>query len=324
MAGRSGLGVEGSLLSLALAWLVVAGPASAGEYRAPRTAYGAPSLDGTWSNASLTQLDRPDDFKTLVVPEAEAAAYEKAHRGKPPTIPDDTVGGAESEWWETDVGLARIRGQARTSWIVAPADGQLPFTAAAKAANKARSTRRKTDFDNPESRGLGERCLSTEASGPPMLNGGYNDNYLIVQTPDQIAIMTEYMHDLRIVRLGNVRHPPKEVRVWMGDSIGRWDGDALVIETTNFTAAEVRAPDGDATADMRVVERITRVSPTELHYAFMVQDPKSFVQSWRGEVSFRATGARIFEFACHEGNYSLTHELAGARQQEEAAAAASP
>jgi hypothetical protein len=136
----------------------------------------APDFTGLWTNNSLTSLTRPEDFKTLVVPEAAAKAYEAKHRGRPPEgDPDDKVGGVESEWWETDVGLLRIRGQARSSQIVSTADGQLPYTAATKAANKARSARRKIDFDNPESRSRSERCVSTEAAGPPMLNGGYND-----------------------------------------------------------------------------------------------------------------------------------------------------
>lgn len=308
-------------LSAIFVGLALAAPAPAAEYHAPRNAAGAPDLNGIWSNNSLTSLERPESLKALVATEAEAATYEKAHLGKPPEIPDDEVGGAASEWWDTDIGLARIRGQARTSWLVAPQNGQLPITAAAKAAGKARSARRKVDFDNPESRGRGERCLSVDAAGPPMLNGGYNDNYQIVQTVSDIAIMAEYMHDVRIVRLGAERHPPSELRFSMGDSTGHWDGETLVIETTNFTAAEVDAPDGDPAATMRVVERFTRTAPDELTYDFIVENRASFSQSWRGELVFHRTKGPIFEFACHEGNYSLTHELAAARQADAAAKA---
>lgn len=309
-------------LVLGFVGLCLAAPAAA-EYRAPRTAYGVPDFDGAWTNNSLTKLQRPDEFKALVVSDAEAAAFEKIRRGKPPEIKDD-VGGADSEWWDTDVGLARIRGGVRTSWIVAPADGQIPLTVAAKAANQALTDRRKVDFDHPEIRDLGERCLGTEAAGPPLRNGGQSDNFKIVQTPDQIAILAEYGGNVRIVRLGQARHPPASVRLRMGDSIGRWEGETLVVETTNFSPVEVRASDGDTGADMRVVERFTRTSPTEFLYAFEVRNPARFAQSWQGEMAFRTLAAPIFEYACHEGNYSLPGILSGARQQEAAAAKAKP
>ena len=283
----------------------------------------APDFTGLWSNNSLTSLTRPDDFKTLVVPEAEAKAYEAKHRGKPPEgDPDDKVGGVESEWWETDVGLLRIRGQARSSQIVSTPDGKLPYTAATKAANKARSARRKIDFDNPESRSRSERCVSTEAAGPPMLNGGYNDNYQFVQTRDRLAIWAEYLSSLRIVRLEpGARHPPLSVRFKMGDSIGRWEGRTLVIETTNFTRGEL-GPLATPDSDMIVVERLTRLSPTSLHYAFWVRNPAEFIQPWQGELIFNAAKGPIYEFACHEGNYALPSMLAGGRQAEARARAA--
>ncbi|HEY8572701.1 hypothetical protein [Phenylobacterium sp.] len=290
-------------------------PAAAADYRAPRTASGAPDLGGDWTNRSLTSLERPKDFKTLVATGEEVAVYETKRRGQPPEAPpDDTVGGLESEWWETDVGLARIRGQARTSWLVSPADGQLPLRAEAVAFFKARRERNKTNYDNPETRSTGERCLSTEASGPPLMNGGYNDNYQFVQTGDVLAIHAEYMHDVRVVRIGATQHLPRQVRVWMGDSIGRWDGETLVIETTNFTPAEVQAPDGDGSADMRVVEKLTRIGPNQLHYYFRVENPKVFAQGWEGEQVFDRLAQPIYEFACHEGNYSLPHILAGGRE----------
>jgi hypothetical protein len=282
----------------------------------------APDFSGLWSNNSLTNLERPEDFKTLVVSEAEAKTYEAKHRGKPPENPQDTVGGQESEWWETDVGLLRVRGQIRSSQLVSTADGQLPFNGATKAANKARSARRKVDFDAPESRSRDERCLSTDAAGPPLLNGGYNDNYQFVQTSGELAILAEYMHDVRIVRLApDARHPPLTIRRAMGDSIGHWEGETLVIETTNFTRAEVGslAKPGD---DMTVVERITRLSPTALHYAFWVRNPVQFTQPWQGEMIFNATKGPIYEFACHEGNYALPGILAGGRQAEARARAA--
>ncbi|WP_293905569.1 hypothetical protein [Phenylobacterium sp.] len=302
--------MRGAKLVLAV-WLGVAAPAVA-----------APNFSGLWSNNSLTQLERPDDFKTLVVTEADALTYEKKHLGKPPEIPNDTIGGADSEWWDTDIGLMRIRGQIRSSELVSPADGQLPFTAKATASQKARSKRRKVDFDNPESRDRSERCLATDAAGPPMLNGGYNDNYQFVQTPGQLAMLAEHMAALRIVRLApDARHPPPSLRFAMGDSIGRWDGDVLVIETTNFIATDIGYEAGPAD-DMRVVERLSRTSPTELHYEFWVHAPAEFTQPWQGELTFHATKGPLYEFACHEGNYALPSTLSAGRQAEARARAA--
>lgn len=308
---RAAAGCCGLILAMA------AGPAAA---RGPAPAK-HPDLSGLWSTASLTSEERDDAFKTLTVSEADAAAYEKKHRGRPPEDPEDTVGGAESEWWETDVGLARIRGQVRTSWIVSPADGKRPVTAQAKAFGKANRERSKVNFDNPEGRGRSERCLESGAI-PPLENGGYNDNYQFVQTGDALMIYAEWMSTWRIVRIGDAHHLPAGLRVPGGDSIAHWEGDTLVIETTNFLPRDINAPNGDASADMKVVERLSRVSPDELGYAFSVTSPARYTQTWMGEVAFRATKGPIYEFACHEGNYGLANMLAGARHAEAMAAGA--
>jgi hypothetical protein len=308
-----------TLTGLALVACAAASPAFAG----PRPAASHPDFSGDWSNASLTSQERPDDFKTLSVGQAEAAKYEKAHRGKPPDAPpgEDPVDGVKSEWWETDQGLARIRGQVRTSWIVAPADGKRPWTAAAKAENKANEARLKTAFDNPEDRMRSERCIDNDGAGPPLDNGGYNDNYAFVQTPGQLAILNEWEHSLRVIRIAvpgtpAAAHPPTAVRTPMGDSIGRWEGRTLVVETTNFTPGEVRAANGDAAVDMRVVERFTRLSPTEIYYEYAVTNPGRYVQTWRAEEVLHPANGQIYEFACHEGNYGLVNMLAGARRLE--------
>ena len=275
------------------------------------------SLDGMWTTNSLTSFERPEELKSLVLSEEQAAAYELKHRGKPPPIPDDVLGAAESEWWETDVGLGRVRGRPRSSWIVSPADGQVPFTAQAKAANKARREQGKTNFDHPEARPRGERCLET--GGPPLEGGAYNTGFKIVQAPGAVAIFTEWMNAVRVVRLDGGAHPPRAVRFLSGDSVGRWEGDTLVVETTNFAPEVVNAANGDAQADMRVVERFRRLSPVELHYEFFISNPARYAQPIQGEMVFAATRAPIFEFACHEGNYSLRHALAGGRQSDAAA-----
>lgn len=303
------LAIGGGLVALAIA------SGSAAQPHAPSR---RPDFTGLWSTASLTNLERPDDLKTLSLTEAQAAAYEKAHRGKPPEFPpgEDSVDGANSEWWETDVGLARIRGQIRSSWLVAPADGKLPVTREAKAFSKARRARRKAAVDNPEDRDLSERCIATDGAGPPLGNGGLNDNLEIVQGGDELAIFAEWMSSLRVVHIGRDRHPPPEVRLANGDSIAHWEGDVLVIETTNFSARDVDSPRGDARADMRTIERLSRVSPTELLYSFSVTNPAVFSQTWQGEMVIKAAKGPIYEYACHEGNYGLTNILGGARYSD--------
>jgi hypothetical protein len=282
-----------------------------------------PDFTGLWNPASLTPLERPDEFKTLTLTKAETAAFETKHRGKPPERApgEDAVGGDQTEWWETDVGLARIRGQVRSSAIVAPANGKRPFTAAARAFNKVRREQRKLAPDGPEARDPGERCIDTGA-GAPIENGAQTDLYELVQAGDRLAIYSEYMHDVRVVRISeaahgdDLRHPPPSVRLAGGDSIGWWEGPTLVIETTNYSPMDVDAPDGDPRADMKVVERLTRVSPTQIFYAYSLTNPARYSQTWQAELILNATKGPIFEYACHEGNYGLANILAGARHLE--------
>ena len=307
--------------AVALGFVLLAGqPASARDHRSQAR----PDFNGVWSNSSLTELERPDGMKSLIPSAAEAQVFEKTNRGKPPLIGDqqNPVGGPESEWWERDVGLARIRGQLRSSWIVSPADGKRPFTSAAKVANKARREARKLGFDGPEAFSPDERCTSVDAAGPPLSNGGQNDNFQFVQTADHLAIYAEWMHIVRVIRLSSqpgparLRHPPSSIRLPMGDSVGWWDGDVLVIETTNFRPEDVSAPSGDKDADMRVVERLSRLSPNELLYAFSVTNPARYVQTWQAEMLLHSAKGPIYEYACHEGNYALEDMLAAARRME--------
>jgi hypothetical protein len=300
-------------------WIAALSLAAVGDCRAADL-----RLDGRWTTGTLTPFERPDEFKVLIPTEAEATAFEAKYRGKPPPIPDDAIGAVDSEWWETDVGLARIRGRPRSSWIVSPADGQTPYTHAAKAANKARRERSKTNFDNPEGRPDGERCLST--GGSPLEAGAYTNGFQILETRDAVVILTEWMTEVRVIRLPPARHAPSTVRDRMGDSIGWWEGATLVVDTTNFAPSIVKAPDGDAAADLRVIERFTRLSAGELHYTFLVANPARYVQPLQGEMVFRSTDQPMFEFACHEGNYGLRNVLAGGRAEDaaKATAAAAP
>jgi hypothetical protein len=326
---------------LALATAIGAATATAAtkEWKVPRTSWGAPDLQGTWTNGSLTSLERDPRFKDkpFLTP-AEAEAFEHnnlfaqfAREDAKPTDPSvrstaaSDPGGYNAFWLDPGSKLAVVNGQARTSFIVEPADGKVPYTPAGlKAFGAARAA---MTFEGPEVRALGERCLLGfgSTSGPPMLPDVYNNNYQIVQTPDAVMILVEMVHDARIVRL-NGKHVPKHITPWLGDSIGHWDGDTLVIETTNLNPGQnahygikqrfYLPPTG------KVTERFTRISDEEILYQFTVEDAQAYTQPWKGEVPMLATNDQIYEYACHEGNYSLPGILAGAREQEKAKAGA--
>lgn len=326
---------------LALCVLISSNATQAGDYKPPRTPYGAPDLQGIWTNSSVTMLQRPPVTKSLIPTPAEAAMIEggfaqfvasalgpdHADPDAPALPPAEEA--PNTEWVEMDMKLARIDGQPRSSWIVEPADGRLPFTDAGKAAARAAQAE---SFDGPEGRPTAERCLSGIGSpeGPPMMNTGYDANYQIVQTPGFVAIEVEMNHEVRIVRLGPAGRPPAHipaaVRPWMGDSVGWWEGDTLVVETTNLNprGAYVASLGGGFayTADARVLERFTRTADDRILYEFSVDDPATFKTPWRAEMPFRRAAGPIYEYACHEGNYSLANALSGARAEERAAAEA--
>jgi hypothetical protein len=290
---------------LALAAVLAAGPAAAAEK-------GASDLTGVWTNAWLTRMERGKDFKTLAVPEAEAAKWEKDNQRPKP--PEDPVGQGDSEFPEAGVQLARIRGAARTSWIYDPPDGKIPYTEAAKAANKARGDSRKGAIDGPEQLSLRDRCINTLQVGPPLANAEDLNVYQIVETKDHVAIQSEANSLVRIIRLGGQRAPNTPPR-WFGDSVGYWEGKTLVVETTGFHPLQVQGVDGKAAATHRVTERFTRTGPNEIHYAFTVENPAIYTRSWRGEMVLRPV-SRIFEDGCHEGNYAMTNILGGSRVVE--------
>jgi hypothetical protein len=328
-----------ALLAVAAASVLTC-PAAAAPYHPPRTRDGVPDLQGVWNNASFTRLQRPPAFKALEPSDAEAKAFEgrldnshaEMNQAVSPDAPAPTPGQGvgESEWREFGFGLARINGRPRTSWIVDPADGQIPFTPAARTASDAANTNDAVNLDNPENRNTADRCLLGAGSpaGPPLLNHSYNANYQIVQTRDAVAIVVEMNHDARIVRLNAKGHFPSVVRPWMGDSIGWWDGDTLVVETTNFNPGERwRWNSGGSlvlSPDARVTERFTRVGPRRLLYAFAVDDPANYSRAWRGEMPLLASTEPMFEYACHEGNVSMIGELAGARRFEHDGLKAAP
>jgi hypothetical protein len=321
--------------ALALLIAVCASASAAGEdvrksYHPPRMLDGHPSFEGNWSNATITSLQRPARYPSLVIPPGEVAAQTASHpqvvrqqtddeldEGTPLNGSDLKGGrGYNAFWIDPGTTFARVKGEYRTSWIVEPADGQIPY----QDAMRARIEEGRGNFDGPEGRPLGERCvINSNSAGPPMLNYLYNNNYELVQTADALVIRAEMNNYARVVRIGG-QHLPPAVRPLHGDSIGRWHGDTLEVETTHFHPlhASGMVP---LTERGKVIERFTRVSAREILYEFSVEDPASYTQPWRGEMTFNATPERVCEYACHEGNYALPGILAGAREQEKQQAA---
>jgi hypothetical protein len=322
--------------------VVLALPAIAGAdaYKVPRTADGHPDLQGTWTNATLTPVERPKTLgDRLVLNETEALQMEQRMKDfatasdQPSDLSQELpkgggVGGYNVFWFDPANKVATVNGERRSSLIVWPTDGQVPELSEPGKQRLAARTARAAQgaFDGPEQRALGERCILGfgSNSGPPMLPVMYNSNYQIVQNRDTVLIHVEMVHDARIIRLGG-QHPPAHIRKWMGDSIGRWEGETLVVETSNFNPAQPIQIGQGATyrsipvsANLKVMERFTRVGPRTLKYEFTVEDPDTFSTAWRGEIPFHFTDQPIYEYACHEGNYALPGILAGAREEEKA------
>jgi len=314
-------------------------PKAPAAYKAPRTAYGAPDLQGIWNNTALTFLQRPPIFKALIATDKEEAMmvgmFKKMAGDIISTAPVDPKLPAppvvkeapQADYIEMELKLARIDGQPRSSWIVEPADGRLPFTDAEKAA-RAKAAKEPDRFDNIEDRDTQERCLTAIGSpeGPPMMNSGFNGNYQILQTKDFVTIEVEMNHDVRIIRMTDRTHLPAAIDPWLGDSVGWWEGDTLVVETTNLnTKGHVYSLGGGFrySPKTKIVERFTRTGKDQILYEFSVDDPEVFTKVWKAQMPMRAAKGPIYEYACHEGNYSLPNILAGARV-EAAQASATP
>ncbi len=346
-------------------------------YSPRRTADGKPDLQGTYDLATLTPLERPAGMKAVITRE-ELAKIERAvaaqleagdqpirgERAAPPKGGDGSagaagnVGGYNSFWLDPGSTYTIVNGEIRTSIVVDPPDGRIPalvpaarqriaarlLAGAGSLPNNDRGLETAPGaYDDPERRPLGERCLLGfgSTSGPPALpNYFYNNLHKIVQTPDAVLILNEMVHDARVIRM-NAQHPPKHIRKWMGDSIGRWEGDTLVVDTTNFNADQIRyavqaAPGRGLfmveslgaklqdrlqgpSQDLHVIERFTRVAENALLYRFTIEDPGTWVGPWTGEFTWPATSEQIYEYACHEANYAMENILRGARQRDAAA-----
>jgi hypothetical protein len=305
----------------------------------PRTTDGKPVISGIWSNASMTNLTRPPGVTKLVVTRDEAAALVKANpfmrlieadsglSDLSDNLLDDKNAdrGYNAFWVDPGNFLANVNGEYRTSWIVEPANGQVPMSDAGRALVKqARAAREATLYHGPEALPLPERCLISfsGASGPGMLNPMYNNNYQIVQTPQAVLIHVEMVHDARIVPISKDKataqasHRPAALNKWFGDAVGWWEGDTLVVETTHVNRQQASQGPIYLTEQGKVTERFTRASPDQLNYEFTVEDPAYYTQPWRAEMSFNARKENMYEYACHEGNYAMEGILRGARNQE--------
>jgi len=284
-------------------------------------------LTGVWTNAWYTKLQRPKAFTTLVVTPAEAEAYEKPRRAMNGEIvhEEDVVGQNQSEFPDNGPGLARIRGEIRSSWIVDPVDGKIPWTAQARERLHL-GTKPPEKFDNVEDRDTDERCLTTNSAGAPMINSHDANLIQIIQTKDHVAIVTEKNTELRIIRLASdaAAEPAGGLGARYGVSVGRWEGKTLVVETTRLRPGLNKIADDLWLSDQaRVTEHFTRTGAAEINYLFEVDDPTLFTRPWRGEMVLRPAEGRMIEYACHEGNYSLPSILAAARQGNQTPEAAS-
>jgi hypothetical protein len=305
--------------------VLCATPSLAGQTRQwtpSRTPDGQPDLQGFWTNATFTPLERPKDVTKEFFTKEEAAEFEKrlaaedAAQTEPGTIADVHY---DFTQFGLDTAQAPYASHLRTSLIFDPADGKLPPLTAegqARAAARAEQAKRVGRWDSAQSNELDDRCMIFAGAGPPMLPQSYNSNYQIVQTSGYVMILFEMAHDVRIIPLDGRPHVPAAVQQWIGDSRGRWDGDTLVIETTNFNGKNPLRGSSDR---MRVTERLTRVDADTIRYRFTIDDESTWTRPWSAELLMRKATGPLFEHACHEGNYGLYNTLAGARLEEKKA-----
>jgi hypothetical protein len=332
----------GSLVAsaaLVFAQTPAAKPPAKKVWAAPLAADGHPDLQGVWTNATITRMQRLDEFKgKLNLTDEEAKAFEHKDAdaaAEKPGVESVNLGG--QVFSGTNAGynvlfidrgseLARVDGMKRSSLIIDPPDGKVPPRVAAGGAGRAggRGGARGGgggggQYDSVKMRPASERCLIGfgSTSGPPMMPVLYNNNYEIVQTKDAVMILVEMVHDVRVVRM-NSEHEPPQMKKWLGDSTGKWEGDTLVVDTTNFSD---RNRFQGASENLHVIERFRRVDPNTILYRVTLDDPATWAKQWTMEFPFQATPGPIYEYACHEGNYAMTDILGGARKQEAEAAA---
>jgi hypothetical protein len=342
---------------------------SAPGFTPPKTSWGAPDLQGTWTNASITKMQRPAEFPNLVMTRAEADKAEKADyynnrraEDAKPADPKDTRlldgsdllsgGGYNGFWVDPGSKVAVVKGELRSSWIVDPPNGRIPYKAGrggaraaaapapAPATPRLNGTANKTgtvqgpggvdrnagggygSYNGPETRPIGERCLVGfgNTGGPVMTNVLYNNHYQIVQSPSYVVIDIEMVHDARIIPIvkdasaAAAARGPDVIKKWLGDSVGWYEGDTLVVETRNVNPIQR----GYISAEGKVIERFSRWNKDQILYQFTVDDPSQYTQPWKGEIPLNISAEPLYEYACHEGNYAMKGILQGAREQEKA------
>ena len=287
----------------------------------PRTPDGKPDLQGAWSFANVTPFERPaalgekttlSDEEVAQIEEQAAANSKQDEKRQRGTAAD--LGRAYNDFWY-DRGT-RAASTRQSSIVVDPPSGRVPALtdeAQQRASTRAAARKQRGPADGPEDRSLGERCILGFNAGPPFAPSAYNNNIQITQTKDYVVVMTEMVHDARIVPLDGRKHLPASVRPWMGDSRGRWEGDTLVIETTNFSDKNLYR---NATPNLKLVERFSRLDGDTLIYEFTLNDPATWTAPWTGRVPLEKLDGVIYEYACHEGNLGMEGILKGTRADE--------
>ena len=319
------------------------------DWQVPRTAHGHPDLQGNWTNATITPMQRPTGQDRVLsrdqVVAIEGEREEFIEEQLAPSDPDrgapdqggtfygdllldaasGGTGGYNLFWIDAGDRVAIYDGEPRSSLVTSPDNGRIPpLTEEGRRRQRERmqAASRFGEYDNPENRPLSDRCIISFGSnaGPPMLpNYFYNNNYTIVQTADHVMILSEMVHDARVIPLFERSPLPDDIRPWMGESRGWWEGDTLVIETTHLRPDQLNAygylfPGGSE--EMRVIERLTRVDPSTIDYEFTVIDPSTYTAEWGGQIPFKRLPGLVYEYACHEGNYAMANVLSGARAEE--------
>jgi hypothetical protein len=302
------------LAALSVIPTLVAGQSAGRDARA--------AFDGIWNSATATPLERPAALKdkAFFTPQ-EAAEWERqvveSNEERPPQPGAKNTGTYNTFFREFGTRTVKTR---RTSIIVDPPDGRIPALTPAAAEVKRRRIERLRNPDGPEDLGLQDQCLAFVTAGPPMLPYSYNSNYRIVQTKDAFVVQAEMIHDARIIHMDGRQHLPSGIRRWMGDSIGRWEGATLVVDTTNFNDAAGFYGDAGGNfgwdRNLHVVERFSLLDADTLLYRFEIDNPTAFTQPWKGELTMTRSAGPIYEYACHEGNYSMTNLLRGYRMSE--------
>ena len=328
------IGRESMVVAIVVVLAFLGGPMLVQGQEVSRTAWGDPDLNGVWDFRTLTPFERPEDLADQeFFTEEEAAAYEANRLAefevRDDQEPADIVGNYNQFWFDPG---DQVSATNQTSLVIDPPSGRVPalVSAAQAKVDALREHREGIDPHAPTYGGFVDdlgggmfavRCILGFNSGPPMTPGGYNQNVQLFQTPDHVVLLNEMVHSSRVIPLDGRDHISDNVRQWMGDSRGHWEGNTLVVETTNFLR-ETSFRNGVTTSDLKLVENFTRTDAGTLMYDVTVEDPNTWSRPWSYRIPMRANDMPVFEYACHEGNYGLTNILAGAREKEAAMDAA--